>query len=58
MPINSGYKLAAVVSVNIYGDKVAIVLWASQPLAIVIKNEEVSEGYRNYFELMWGIARE
>lgn len=44
-------------SVNIYGDKVAIILWATQPLAIVIKNKEISEGYRNYFELMWKIAR-
>lgn len=45
------------VSVNIYGDKVAIILWAQSPLAIVIKNKEISEGYRNYFELMWGIAK-
>ena len=45
------------VSVNIYGDKVAIILWASQPLAISIKNKEIAQGYRNYFELMWRVAR-
>lgn len=50
-------KYANPVSVNIYGDKTAIILWASQPFAIVIKNKEVSEGYRNYFELMWKIAK-
>lgn len=50
-------KYSNPVSVNIYGDKVAIILWASEPLAIVIKNKEIAEGYRNYFELMWRIAK-
>ncbi len=50
-------KYANPVSVNIYGDKTAIILWASEPLAIVIKNKEITEGYRKYFELMWKIAK-
>lgn len=44
-------------SVNIYGNKVAIILWAKQPYAIVIKSEEIAKGYRNYFELLWKIAK-
>jgi len=51
-------KYSNPVSVNIYGDKVAIILWASSPYAIVIKSSEVAKGYRNYFELLWRIARE
>ena len=50
-------KYANPVSVNIYKDKTAIILWASEPIAIVIKNKEVTEGYKNYFELMWRIAK-
>jgi HTH-type transcriptional regulator, sugar sensing transcriptional regulator len=50
-------KYSNPVSVNIYGDKTAIVLWATQPLAIVIKNKEITDGYRTYFELMWKIAK-
>jgi|TARA_B100000315_G_scaffold258169_1_gene309365 sugar-specific transcriptional regulator TrmB len=50
-------KYSNPVSVNIYGDKTAIILWASQPLAIVIKNKEVANGYKNYFELLWKIAK-
>ncbi|HRZ85202.1 MAG TPA: helix-turn-helix domain-containing protein [Candidatus Paceibacterota bacterium] len=50
-------KYANPVSVNIYGDKIAIILWATFPIAIVIKNKEMSEGYKKYFELMWNIAR-
>jgi len=45
-------------AVNIYGDKVAIILWGKEnPIAIVIKNQEISKGYKKYFELMWKIAK-
>jgi len=50
-------KYSSPVSVNIYGEKVAIVLWAKEPFVIVIKNKEISESYKNYFELMWRIAK-
>jgi sugar-specific transcriptional regulator TrmB len=50
-------KYANPVAVNIYGDKVAIILWAKEkPFAILIKNKDVADGYKNYFELMWNIA--
>ena len=45
------------VAVNIYDDKTAIILWAKEPIAIVIKNKEIAAGYKSYFELMWKIAR-
>jgi sugar-specific transcriptional regulator TrmB len=45
-------------AINIYGDKVAIILWSQDnPLAIVIKNKEIAEGYKKHFELMWRIAK-
>ena len=50
-------KYASPVSINIYGDKTATILWASQPLAIVIKNKNIADGYRNYFELLWNTAK-
>jgi HTH-type transcriptional regulator, sugar sensing transcriptional regulator len=51
-------KYASPLAVNIYGDKVAIILWSKEnPFAIVIKNKEISEGYKKYFELMWKIAK-
>jgi len=50
-------KYSNPVSVNIYGDKTAIILWASQPYAIVITSSEVAKGYKNYFELMWKTAK-
>jgi sugar-specific transcriptional regulator TrmB len=51
-------KYSSPLAVNIYGDKVAIILWSKEnPLAIVIKNRQISEGYRKYFEFMWKVAK-
>ena len=50
-------KYSSPLSLNIYGNKVAIILWAKQPYAIVIKSEEVVKGYKNYFELLWKISK-
>jgi sugar-specific transcriptional regulator TrmB len=51
-------KYTSPLAINVYGDKVAIILWSKEnPLAIVIKNKEISIGYKKYFELMWNIAK-
>jgi sugar-specific transcriptional regulator TrmB len=50
-------KYANPLAVNIYKDKVALILWQKEPLAILIKNKEIAESYKKYFELMWKIAK-
>lgn len=51
-------KYSSPLAVNIYGDKVALILWSKEnPLAIVVKNKEISEGYKRYFDLMWTVAK-
>lgn len=50
-------KYANPLAINIYKDKVAIILWKKEPIAIVIKEREVADSYRKYFELMWGVAK-
>jgi sugar-specific transcriptional regulator TrmB len=50
-------KYSNPVAVNIYDDKVAIILWATKPIAILIKEKEIADAYRNYFELMWKLAK-
>ncbi|MDO8508251.1 MAG: helix-turn-helix domain-containing protein [Nanoarchaeota archaeon] len=45
------------IAVNIYGKKTAIILWAKEPIAIVIKHPEITLGYRKYFDLLWKIAK-
>ncbi len=42
--------------VDIYGDKVAIILWAKEPQAFVINNRQVAKSFKKYFELLWKVA--
>ena len=45
-------------ALRIYGDKVALLLLSEEePLAVVIKNTAIAEGYRKYFEVMWKAAK-
>jgi sugar-specific transcriptional regulator TrmB len=45
-------------AINIYGNKVAIVLWSKEnPFAILIKQKEIADSYRKHFELLWKIAK-
>ncbi len=41
----------------IYGDKLAIIVWAETPLATVITSKQVADSYRKYFELLWKMAK-
>ncbi len=42
---------------NIYGDKIALIIWTDEPEGIVIENEAAAKAYRSYFEFMWKHAR-
>jgi sugar-specific transcriptional regulator TrmB len=41
----------------VYGNKVAIILWNEPYIGILISSAETARSYRNYFELLWGIAK-
>jgi len=44
-------------AINIYSDKVAIILWSKEkPIAVIIKNSEIANSYRIFFEHMWKTA--
>ena len=42
---------------SIFGDYVSIHILNQKPLVILIKNKEINESYRNYFEVLWKIAK-
>lgn len=46
-----------VVSTNIYGNKIAIILWTDIPEAIIIENKAAADSYRDYFEVLWKAAK-
>jgi sugar-specific transcriptional regulator TrmB len=44
-------------AINIYGRTTCIVAWKPEPVAILIREEDISEGFRNYFDFMWQFAK-
>src|SRR3989338_7142664 len=51
-------SFSSLVSTNIYGDKVAILVWSDEPVAILIKDKAVSQTYRKYFAMLWEMEKE
>ncbi len=41
----------------IYGNNVAIIVWSSNPIAILIRQQEVAQGFRESFEIMWKLGK-
>ncbi|MFA6489233.1 MAG: helix-turn-helix domain-containing protein [Candidatus Micrarchaeia archaeon] len=47
-------EYSSITDTFIYKDSVALIIWtAKPPVAVVIKNRDNAEGYRNQFKLMW-----
>lgn len=44
-------------SILFYKDKAFIVLWARNPKAFLIHNQEIVQSFRTYFDVFWKIAR-
>jgi len=38
---------------NIYGDKIAIIVWTDEPEGIIIENKAAARAYKSYFDFMW-----
>jgi hypothetical protein len=44
--------------INIYGDRVANVLWKKDyPICFLLINKEIADSYRRYFEYLWGASK-
>lgn len=40
-----------------YGAKLVIISWSDEPIAILIKEKEISECFFNYFRILWGVGK-
>lgn len=40
-----------------FGDYISIILVKEKPVVIIIKNKDIAQSYRNYFEYLWKIAK-
>ncbi len=50
-------EFGSLVSTNIWGDKVAIILWIFDPVAIVISQKDIAVAFKGYFDMLWKIAK-
>ena len=41
---------------NIYGNKIALIIWTSEPEGIIIENPAAAKSYKSYFDFMWDNA--
>lgn len=37
----------------VYEDKVLLIMWSKQPIAILIRGKEISDSYKQFFEILW-----
>lgn len=44
-------------TIAIFGEYVAVFMWTEPMLAILTKSRELSNSFRNYFEVLWKIAK-
>lgn len=44
-------------SINIYGNKISIIMWGSQPFGVLIRSREIAEAQRKHFEILWKIGK-
>tara|TARA_Y100000310_G_C20689547_1_gene821312 strand:- start:1087 stop:1797 length:711 start_codon:yes stop_codon:yes gene_type:complete len=42
---------------NIYGDKIALIIWTDTPEGIIIENKAAAQAYKSYFDFMWDHAK-
>jgi len=51
--------IAGKVAVNIFGDNAALIMWnPDNPFAILIREKEVADTFRSYFEYLWNLVLE
>ncbi len=46
------------ITINIYGDKVGLLVWSEEnPLGILMKNNNIYVGFREFFNMLWSVTR-
>jgi len=43
--------------INVWADHVMIVILTKNPTVILVKNKKVADSFRNYFDMMWKLAK-
>lgn len=41
------------VDTDIYGNKIAMIMWTDEPEGVIIENEAAAKAYKSYFDILW-----
>jgi len=52
-----GKNFKSPASIDIFLDRVYILMWDETPYAFTIKNNKVAEGFKTYFDFLWNMAK-
>jgi len=44
-------------TIAVYGERVLNIIWGEEPIAVLIISDKAAESYKNYFKLLWKIAK-
>ena len=44
-------------SINVYGDKVGMLVFSDKAIGILIEDKSVAESFRKHFDLVWEMAK-
>ena len=44
-------------TINIYGDKTAIILWGNTPVSVVMERKGITDNFRRYFNAIWNAGK-
>jgi hypothetical protein len=50
-------ELESPATTSVYDNKVTIHVLTDKPIIIIIKNKDIADSYRNYFEFLWKQAK-
>ena len=50
-------KYISPIEVNVWKEKAAVVIWKKEPVAFIIDDKEVAEGFKAFFNIQWDIAK-
>ena len=48
---------ASDIAINVMGDMSLIPIWGEKPIVVLIKNKKVAESFKQYFNILWNIAK-
>lgn len=52
-----GNNFRSPAAIDIFKDRVYILLWSDTPYAFAIKNKKIADSFKNYFDFLWDIAK-